>query len=246
MARGFRERRRRESARRRLAVVKWLLLIGGLLALGWLAYAAGSELARHDVRKLQEEIGVLEADLAKRTDEVATLRSERDDALERLQVLQGRYDQDVPTGESRELYALMRQQLQAGVTEDRLRFLIGTAGEAVRCDGNPDQKRFIVQTGLTRGQNDWVAFANNTIVVRAKGDPVLTDNGLKQAWFDETKPVTVRFEKIDGGESEAKGILPLSHSVIRGGHEYRFILAKAPSRGFIQVTAERCRLPTGR
>jgi len=246
MARGFRERRRRDTARRRATVLKWLLLIGGLLGLGWIAYAAGSELARQDVLKLQERLGVLQDDLTKRTDEVAALRSERDDVLQRLQDLQGRYDEDVPTGEAKEIFGLMRKELDGGVTADRMRFLISTSGEAVRCDGNAEQKRFIVQTGLTRGVNDWVAFAGRTVIIRAKGEATVADNGLKQAWFDETKPVSILFEKIDGGESEAKGILPISHSVIRGGHEYRFIFTKAPARGFLQVTAERCRLPTGR
>ncbi len=246
MARGFRERRRREAARRRLAVLKWMLLVGGLAGLGWIAYAAGSELARHDVRKLEERIVALEGELSARVGEVTTLQSERNDAQERLTSLQSRYDSDVPTGKPREIFELMRKQLDAGVSEDRLRFLIGTAGEAVRCDGNPDQKRFIVQTGLTRGKNDWVAYAGQTIVIRAKGTPVKTDDGLAQAWFDETEPVTVTFTKIDGGESQAAGVLPLHHSVIRGGSEYRFVLTKSTSRGFVQVTAERCRLPSGR
>ena len=246
MARGFREQRKREAARRRLIVLKWLLLIGGLLGLGWIAYAAGSELARHDVRKLQDQIGVLEEERTALNGEVSALRSERDDALARLGELQRRYDQDVPAGEAREIFGLVRKQLTAGVSRDRLRFLIATAGEAVRCDGNPDQRRFIVQTGLTRERNDWVGFAGNTIIVRARGEPVMTDNGLKQAWFDETKPVTVTFGTIDGSESTATGILPLNHSVLRGDHEYRFVLTKAESRGFLQVTAERCQLPAGR
>ena len=90
MARGFRERRKREAAQRRLAVLKWLLLIGGLVGLGWIAYAAGSELARHDVRKLEEQIVELEGELSTRTEDASTLQSERDDALARLQALQTR------------------------------------------------------------------------------------------------------------------------------------------------------------
>lgn len=245
MARGFRVRHKRETARRRFAVLKWLLLVGGLLGLGWIAYAAGSELARHDVRELQERLAVLEDDLAERTEEVAALRRERDEAQAGLQDLQRRYDRDVPAEEIMGLVALLREQLDAGVGEDRLRFLIGTAGEEARCDGNPDQKRFIVQTGLTRGQNDRVAFAGNTIVVSARGEAVLTDTGLRQAWFDETKPITVTFRTIEGSESEAKGLLPLHHSVLRSGEEYRFVLTRTAERGFLQVTAERCRLPNG-
>ena len=246
MARGFRERRKREAAKRRLVVLKWLLLIGGLAALGWIAYAAGSELARHDVRKLEEQIVVLEGNLSGKTEAGEKLLGQRDDALEQLTALRSRYEKDVPTGKPREIFELMREQLDAGVSEDRLRFLIGTAGEAVRCDGSPDQKRFIVQTGLTRGKNDWVAVAGQTIVIRAKGEAVKTADGRAQAWFDEEKPVTVSFTKIDGGKSEAVGVLPLHHSVIRGSNEYRFVLTKSTNRGFLQVTSERCRLPSGR
>lgn len=243
MARGFRERRRRDSGRQRFAVLKWLLLIGGLVVLGLIAYAAGSELARDEVRRLQEQIGAVEADLAERTEEASALRAERDEAAAQLRQLQDRYDRDVPEGETREIFALVRDQLDAGVSKDRLRFLIRTAGETVPCGGDPNQKRFIVQTGTTRGQNDWVGFAGNTIIVRAKGKPVLAENGRPEAWFDENKPVTVLFFEIDGSESEATGILPLKHSLIRGEYEYRFVLTKAPTRGFLQVTAQRCQMP---
>jgi hypothetical protein len=50
MARGFRESRRRDRSKRRLAVLKWVFLILGLLGLGFMAYAAGTELARGQVR----------------------------------------------------------------------------------------------------------------------------------------------------------------------------------------------------
>lgn len=246
MARGFREQRKREAARRRLIVLKWLLLIGGLLGLGWFAYATGSELARYEVRQLQGQIGELEGKLTTLSDDAGAMQSERDNALARLEELQRQYDRDVPTGEARELLGLLQEQLAAGVSGERLRFLIAVAGDPMRCDGNAEQKRFIVQTGLTRGRNDWVGFAGNTIIVRATGQPSTSDNGLKQAWFDETKPVTVTFRKIDGSESVATGVLPLRHAVSRGGHEYRFVLTKAEVRGFLQVTAERCDLPGDR
>lgn len=241
MARGFRETRRRDRSRRRLAVLKWLFLLLGLLALGWIAYAAGTELARSEVRSLKEQVSSLESDLSAITSRAESLQVERDEALARQRAL----EEQVPTGEAREVFALLREQLELGVKKDRLMFLVRAAGEPVRCRNAPEQKRFIVQTGLTRGTNDWVAFAGSAIVVRATGEPSRAANGAPNAWFDEEKPVTVTFTKINGTVTEAAGILPLQHAVELGGEEYRFVITPAPARGFVQITGDKCQLPSG-
>lgn len=241
MVRGFRERRRREQARRRLIALKWLMMIGGLAGLGWIAHATGSELARYEVNQLTDRIRNMEIDLTAIKEQASELQNERDEALERESNLR----QQVPTGKQRELLALIRSQLDDGVTEERLIFLLRSAAQRVRCDGESVSKRFIVQTGITHGGNDWVAFAGSTIVVRASGEPARDDAGRPHAWFDETRPIAVTFSKIDGSKSEATGILPLYHSVARGDSEYRFVLTKSTTRGFLDVTAERCRLPDG-
>ncbi len=241
MARGFRESRRRDQARRKLAFHKWLLLILALLGLGVIAYAAGSELARGQVRNLNEQVRSLESDLAVITARAESLQVERDEALEKQAALQTQ----VPTGKEREIFALLSQQLNKGVKEERLKFLVRSSGDAVRCRNYPEQKRFIVQTSFTRGKNDWVAFARSAIVVRAQGEPTRSANGAANAWFDQEKPITVTFTKINGAKTEATGIVPLLHSVELGGDEYRFVITPSPARGFLQVTADRCQLPDG-
>lgn len=241
MARGFRESRRRDRSRKRLAVIKWLFLIFGLLALGWIAYAAGTELARNDVRNLKEQVSSLESDLSAITSRAESLQVEHDEALARQKALQ----EQVPTGEAREIFAVLSEQLKLGVKKERLMFLVRSAGEQVRCRNTPEQKRFIVQTGLTRGTNDWVAFARSSIIVRATGEPARTAGGAANAWFDKEKPITVSFTKINGSSTEVSGILPLQHSVELGGDEYRFVITPASARGFLQVTGDRCQLPAG-
>jgi len=241
MARGFRESRRRDQSRRRLAFLKWLFLVLALLGLGVIAYAAGSELARGQVRGLNEQVRSLESDLSVITARAESLQVERDEALAKQAALQ----EQVPTGKAREIFALLSKQLKSGVKEERLKFLVRSSGDAVRCRNDPEQKRFIVQTGFTRGKNDWVAFARSAIVVRAKGEPTRNASGAANAWFDQEKPVTISFAKINGAKTEATGILPLQHSVELGGDEYRFVITPAPARGFLQVTADRCQLPNG-
>ncbi len=241
MARGFRESRRRERTRHRSAAIKWLFVIVGLLALGGLAYAAGTELARGEVRNLKEQVRSLESDLSMITSRAESLQVERDEAVARQEALQ---DQ-VPTGPARKLFQLLTEQLKNGVKEERLAFLLRSAGEATRCQNEPEQRRFIVQTGITRGTNDWVTFADNAIVVRATGEPTPAAGGAAHSWFDPQKPVTVTFTKISGAKSEAIGVLPLQHSVELGGDEYRFVITPAPIRGFLQVTGDKCQLPAG-
>lgn len=241
MARGFRESRRRDRTRRQLAIFKWLFLIFGLLALGWIAYAAGTELARGEVRTLKEQVRSLESDLSSITSRAESLQVERDEALAKQNELQER----VPTGEAREIFALLGEQLKLGVKKDRLMFLVRSAGNPVRCRNAPEQKRFIVQTGFTRGKNDWVAFARSAIVVRATGEPSRDSSGNAQAWFDEEQPVKVSFSKINGATTEVSGVLPLQHAVELGGDEYRFVITPASARGFLQVTGDKCQLPTG-
>src|SRR6056297_2033577 len=209
MARGFRETRRRDRAQRRLAVLKWMFLIFGLLALGWIAYAAGTELARGQVRTLEDKVETLEADLAAITSRAATLQTDYDEALAREETLA----EQVPTGKAREIFAVIREQLEAGVDEDRLMFLVRSAGEGVRCRNEPEQKRFIVQTGVTQGENDWVAFARGAIVVRATGEAARNQAGAPHAWFDQSKPVTATFTELNGTKTEVSGVLPLHHSV---------------------------------
>ena len=241
MARGFRETRRRDRSKRRLAVLKWVLLILGLIGLGFLAYAAGSELARSEVRALKEQVQTLEADLSTMTARAAGLQKERDEALEREAAL----IEQVPGGRAKQIYALITQQLKAGVKEDRLMFLVRASGEAVRCRNEPVQKRFVVRTTSARIDNDWVSFARSSIVVRAEGEPARNSAGQPFGWFDKGKPVTVSFSKINGGSSKATGVLPLQHSVQLGGDEYRFVVTPAPARGLILVAADRCQVPQG-
>ncbi|MGY9056169.1 MAG: hypothetical protein ACKVGZ_11310 [Alphaproteobacteria bacterium] len=239
MARGFRESRRRDRSKRRLAVLKWVFLILGLLGLGFMAYAAGTELARGQVREMKEKVEVLEADLSSITSRAAALQTERDEAVKREEALK----EQVPTGKAREIFALLSKQLKAGVKEERLMFLVRSSGEAVRCRNEPVLKRFLVQTGLTRAKNDWVTFAKSAIVVRAKGEVARNAAGQPHAWFDQQKPITVSFTKINGGKSEATGLIPLQHSVVLGGDEYRFVITPAKARGFLQITADRCQVP---
>ena len=238
---GLNETRLRRRRRRQVATAKWLLILGALLTAGYYAYETGTVLAEAEVRELRDEIKGLTrtvGDLRQERDSLATeldtvRRSERD--------LQIRYRNDVPAGPARELFALVQDRLKSGTPPDRLAFVIGATTPERKCDGSPESKRFIVRTPGVEPGNDWVGFANSTIRVTAEGEPAKA-GGQDQPWYDPGKPVVVRFTRLGGTVSEVKGLLPINHSVVKDGKDYRFSVAGGP-RGFVVVTGDRCNFP---
>ncbi|MBU2091946.1 MAG: hypothetical protein KKB63_15410, partial [Alphaproteobacteria bacterium] len=160
---------------------------------------------------------------------------------QRIAEWQTRYEREVPRQELRPLMGLIEQRLKDGVTLDRLSFVVGQASSVRDCQG-AETKRFLVRTPLASSANSYVTFANNTLTVSALGETALNAEGRPEAWFDPEKPMTVTVTKIGGEEKVATGPLPLTQSVVVGSVEHRFSVIAGP-RGFVQVTADRCRYP---
>ena len=242
MTLGLRDSRNRRRRRFWAGVAKVLLVMAGIGALGFYAYHTGSKLAEHDVTALRQDIDQLTA-----TNE--TLVTENDSLKEELARVnreaadwKGRYEREVPTGEIKQLTDLVGEKARAGVPVDRLAFLIGAAGNVGACDNQPATKRFIVPTPLYQGANSWVGFADGAVTVTALGASAVNESGQVEAWFDPAQPITLHFALLGGETSEVAGKLPLYHSVLVGESEYRFT-AVAGDRGFISVTADRCKFP---
>jgi hypothetical protein len=88
-----------------------------------------------------------------------------------------------------------------------------------------------------------VSFGGNRIVVTGQGTPDRDEEGRPVGWFDVAQPVSIRFLKLDGAVSLAEGVLPLSHRVIDGDVEWRFLIRPQVERGFVEVTARTCAFP---
>ena len=242
MTLGLYETRARRKRRMRWAVVKWMLALAAIVAAGAFAYDTGSKLG-------QQRAITLEAELEATSERVAELVREKDGlqvALEQtrnsLADLEERYGKDVPSGPLAEIQALARDKLGEGIEAERILFVLGAVEQQRDCDAAPLEKRFLVSTPLSVGGNDSVGFADGTLVVTAEGESALTADGKPEAWFDPALPVTLRFASLDGRVSEASGVLPLRHSQVTGGREYRFN-AVPGARGFIQVTGDSCVFP---
>lgn len=224
-------------------MLRWLIGLGAIAALGAVSYRSGSELALRDVRRLEQDVARLSREIAGLQGQNALLAGENAAARLREQELRRRYAAEVPAGRARDLLEIVNARLAAGVSAERLKFVLEAAGEASACDGKPATKRFIVRTPISSGANAAVGFAGSAITVTAEGESALNDRGAPEAWFDPAKPVTVRFTALGGKALEASGLLPLHRSVVYNGDEYRFTAATADQRGFLNVTADRCEFP---
>lgn len=243
MSLGLQDNRRRRKRQRRLALIKWLLILSGLGAAGAFAYETGSQLAKIEVRRLEEKVESLNAQVAKAEREKADLRSELSETEDALAESRQRYEAEVPSGKPAELLDLVKQRLNNGISPDRLEFVIAKASKETKCDAGPVTRRFIVQTPLSRGAADSVSFANNSITVTGRGPSARDSQGRPEAWFDPNQPIAVTFVKLGGESTTVEGTLPLHHSVVINGNEHRFSIVDNDNRAFVNVTWERCAYP---
>ncbi len=243
MSLGLHHQRTLERRRRRWRLVKWLLAVAAIAALGAVSYQAGSEFAKREVSRLRQEVDELSTEAASLRDENLKLQVQAEAAQRRSAEWQRRFETEVPKGRSGELLALVETQIEKGADPRRIAFMIEAAAKKQSCDGKPATRRFLVRTPIYAGANDSVSFAKNTVTVTGEGESATDASGRPEAWFDPAKPVNLQFVEPGGSRSEVAGLLPLYHSVVRGNSEYRFTIVAAEQRGFVNVTAERCAFP---
>ncbi len=243
MSLGLHETRQRRQRRFRWTMTKWVVALGAIATAGVFAYRTGTGLAERKVTALAREIVTLSDKAAELQRQNTDLRANEILLDGRLRDAQARYDRDVPAGRMAALLGQMQAKLDKGVKLARLEFLVASADNPRECEAVPATKRFLVQTPLYSGANDSVSYAKGTITVTAQGESALSDAGQAEAWYDPAKPVTARFTAIGGRVSGESGTLPLHATVVHSGYEYRFTVVAAGTRGFVQVTGDRCKYP---
>lgn len=242
MSLGLREGRSRRRQQLRVRLLKWVLALVVVVTAGIYAYETGNRLAEREVTRLKEEIALLDIRVQQLEQENLQLAEAARSAKGKIEVWQQRYRQEIPTGELKALYELMREKLAGGVDSARLSFVLRQASQASDCAETVETKRFFVKTPLYNGGNDAVAFADSAIVVTAQGAAAVDGTGNQRVRYDPGQPVVVRFARLGGDASEASGLLPLHHSMVIGDKEFRFsVVAGEP--GMVKVTAGRCPFP---
>lgn len=229
-----RSRRGQQSWHIWLKISKFVGLVALIGAAGFYGYQVGQKLALEDVAAARQEIDRLTTSETTQHEQLAQLRGELNETRKRADEFETKYTQIAPSDEMKDLTAALRAKLDSGLDSKRLAFVIANAERPKRCGGEAT-KRFMVKTARFAGESTWVRFAD-LITVTAEG--VGAENGTAQA-FDPEKPVTVHFTAIGGKDTLVTGTLPLQHSLVVKGGEYRFTVAPG-AKGFVEVTGDRC------
>ncbi|HYE51193.1 MAG TPA: hypothetical protein VEB20_16470 [Azospirillaceae bacterium] len=222
-------------------LVKVLLGVGALLLLGAFSYQLGVEQLKSRLETQQAELAEMTAARDQAERRAAQFQTAAQNAEIKAKELEVRYTREVPTGELARLRDLLARKLAEGVDAGRLAFVIEQTGNQRACTP-PERKRFVLATPIYKGSNTSVIFADGALTVTGEGVSARTADGNPEAWFDPTKPVTVRFVQANGPTTEATGLLPLQHSVVIGTTEHRFTLSPG-SRSFVEVSSDRCPFP---
>ncbi len=231
---------RRRSRRGQHSWHIWYTLFKLALLLGlgggalFYAYQTGLRLGERDMAALRQQIGQQTAAEAAATARAATLAATLDDATKRADGYKARIEQLGVNDDVKDLLALIRAKLAAGLDAKRLAFVIQQAAPPNHC-GATVTKRFMVRTGKIDGAVTWVRFSD-LITVSAHGDG---GDGGTQSWYDPAKPVTVTFTVLGGKDTTVEGTLPLHHAMVAKGGEFHFTIAPG-ARGFVEVSSDRC------
>ncbi len=232
MARRRSRRGQQQSWHIWLKLFKFALFVGIFGAAGFYGFEAGKQTVMEQVTAARAEIERLTTSEAAAREQAAKQEAELAETRKRADEFQAKYAQVAPTEEMKELTAQLKAKLDSGLEPKRLAFVIANAQRPTRCGGEAT-KRFMVKTAKFDGASTWVRFAD-LITVSAEG----VGTGGEQA-FDPDKPVTVHFTAIGGKDSQVSGKLPLQHSMVVKGGEYRFTVAPG-AKGFVEITGDRC------
>ena len=222
MTLGLHDYERRRRRRFWGSTVKFLLILGVLLAIGLFAYQMGVEQVKGRETGLLAENAQLGQANAELSRSVAGLRAAAQNAETKVS-------------------ELALERLAAGVEAKRLVFVLSQIKTPRACE-KPENKRFILPTPVYKGPNSTVGFASGAITVSGEGTPARSPTGNVEGWFDPKGLVTIRFTEAGGRQTEAKGTLPLHHTVVSAGIEHQFTVT-AGARSFVEVTDERCPFP---
>lgn len=232
------DRYRRRTAKKISGRIFFFLLLAGTFGIG---YWFGGLSSQKSILMLQQEKIAADEQVTTMQNEMTQIRSEAQTSNIRLEQLRASYEEVLPEGPMQNLVALLRKQLDGGVDEKRLESVILSARPPQNCS-KLDSKRFVIMTPISGTAESEISLQSGLIFLSGKGLSVVNQKNEAEAWYDPTKPVEVKFKTADGNVEIKKGTLPLQHSVITGGREYRFTIASG-SQSFAKATYDSCDYP---
>ncbi len=139
------------------------------------------------------------------------------------------------------LSQIVKGRLEAGITADRLAFVISQAQNRRNCQP-AETKRLQPSTEINESTSSTISFDGKDILVTGKGMVAHNTAGGPEGWYDPQQPVIMRVTPHNGQDIVINGTLPLQRSLVVENIEYRFSATAGP-RSFIEIRADRCDYP---
>ncbi|MDY0029239.1 MAG: hypothetical protein RBR86_04765 [Pseudobdellovibrionaceae bacterium] len=234
-----RDRYRDRAVKRFNKAIGFLILFGGFVVVGFMV---GRENAVSQIESLQKDLVSRDEQMKELQNELTSVRADAQTATSRFELLREQYEKDLPQGgPTREIFEMVRKQIEEGMAPERLAFVIRSARPPRNCT-DPSSKRFVVRTPAYNGPSSTVTVGEGAVTVSGTGESSHGRGGQVEAWFDPTQKITVTFKTADGEDETRTGVLPFQHSLIAAGREYRFTLAEG-EKSFVKVTFDSCDYP---
>lgn len=209
---------------------KFTLFILILIGSSYYSFDTGQKITRRNMASNTENFNRQTAELEKMRTDLGNLKADRS----RLQKL-------LPNKEIRDILRTANIKMSEGIAPERITRLIAGLSKDVNCGELSQAKRFVISTPVSQNNDSSASFYRGLIMVTGKGSPTLNEDGNPEAWFDPAKPANITFT-LPGGETQnITGILPLYHSVILEGTEYRFTI-NSGRRSFADIIIRKCDL----
>lgn len=205
------------------------------------AYETGVKQVESREERLEDRVGELESALATAEQNAIRMEAAANTATIQYEELLKRYEEEVPTRLETRIIDMVTRRMEQGVDLERIAFFIDNAEPPGECT-EADSKRFILPTPVYDGPNTSIGFADGKITVTGRGSNATSESGGPLGWYDPAQEVTIAFTVIGGERQTVEGLLPLHHSVVLDGAEWRFT-AVPGDRSMVNVTADRCTFP---
>ena len=234
-------RRSRRNEERNRAIFLWLfkavVVVGALGFIAYYSYEVGKRVDKAETSSLEEKLSEATERVRVLQDQAETNTATLAETRKQSDELKALYDQVRPDSELSSLIALLRGKLASGMTPNRLAFVIKSAQNPRNCD-DAVSRRFLVRTARYKGADTSTMLRFSELVtLSAEGAGA---NGGREQWFDPDLPIKLHISAVGLRDDEIAGPLPLEYAVATRGSEFHFVVSKGASRGFVDVTSQRC------
>lgn len=235
-----RRRSRHNEERRRAAFLVFWKIVAGVATLGvtaYYAYETGVKVTQGDSGSLRDRLSETEARLEALSRQAESDRQAVQAARKEADEARKLYEQVKPGEAISDLVAQIRARLAAGVEPRRLALVIKTTEPLKGCE--PAMvKRVLVHTPASKNPAQTTRVAEG-VSLSLEGEGA---NGGRDPWFNPEQALTVSVAASGYRDRTLTERLPIEDRVVLRGAETRISIAPSQTRGFVEVSTERCPL----